>query len=142
MVKLEEVPDEELFASQTGPEKEEESDWDTDDESEVSSVASDDALDESLADRLAALADIIPPTYRKSIVSATSKTYSYATSALSFSGKSLWVISTSALLLGVPWALAFSDEQQIQEMEREFRMQQGASELLGQAPAPGTKPAL
>ena len=41
-------------------------------------------------------------------------------------GKTLWVVSTSALLLGVPWALAFSEEQQVQEMEREMRMQQNA----------------
>lgn len=58
--------------------------------------------------------------------------YSWASSVASFSGKSLWVISTSALLLGVPWALAFSEEQQVQEMEREMRMQQSANELLTQ----------
>ena len=39
------------------------------------------------------------------------------------------MVSTSALLLGVPWALAFSDEQQVQEMEREMRMQQSANEV-------------
>ena len=44
-------------------------------------------------------------------------------------GKTLWVVSTSALLLGVPWALAFSEEQQVQEMEREMRMQQSANEV-------------
>lgn len=38
-------------------------------------------------------------------------------------------MSTSALLLGVPWALAFSEEQQVQEMEREMRMQQSANEV-------------
>ena len=45
-------------------------------------------------------------------------------------GKTLWVVSTSALLLGVPWALAFSEEQQVQEMEREMRMQQSANEVF------------
>lgn len=39
------------------------------------------------------------------------------------------MVSTSALLLGVPWALAFSEEQQLQEMEREMQMQRGASEV-------------
>lgn len=39
------------------------------------------------------------------------------------------MISTSALLLGVPWALAFSEEQQVQEMEKEMRMQQAANEV-------------
>jgi mitochondrial import receptor subunit TOM22 len=58
-------------------------------------------------------------------------------------GKTLWVVSTSALLLGVPWALAFSEEQQVQEMEREMRMQQSANELLTQgAGQSNAKPAI
>lgn len=44
-------------------------------------------------------------------------------------GKTLWVVSTSALLLGVPWALAWSEEQQMMEMEREMKMQQSANEV-------------
>ena len=72
---------------------------------------------------------MLPPTYRKNLSKATSTGYSWATSALSMGGKTLWVLSTSALLLGVPWALAFSEEQQVQEMEREMRMQQSANEV-------------
>jgi import receptor subunit TOM22 len=98
-------------------------------ESDASDISADD-YEESLADRIAALADIVPPTYRKKLSSAADTTYDWATSGLSFSGKALWVISTSALLLGIPWALAFSEEQQMQEMEREMRMQQGANEVL------------
>jgi import receptor subunit TOM22 len=41
-------------------------------------------------------------------------------------GKTLWVVSTSALLLGVPWALAYSEEQMIVEQERAEMMQQRA----------------
>ncbi|KAM3422708.1 hypothetical protein BST61_g193 [Cercospora zeina] len=143
MVKLEEVPDEELYASQQGP-KDDEDEWDTDDaESEVSDVDDDDAYDESLLDRVYALKDIVPPTYRKSINNVIETSYSWASSAARFSGKSLWVISTSALLLGVPWALAFSEEQQVEEMEREMRMQQSANELLTQPGGQtGAKPAL
>lgn len=44
-------------------------------------------------------------------------------------GKTLWVVSTSALLLGVPWALAWSEEQQMMEMEKEMKMQQSANEV-------------
>lgn len=76
-----------------------------------------------------ALKDIVPPTYRKNLSSAANTGYSWVSKGLSFSGKSLWVLSTSALLLGVPWALAFSEEQQVQEMEREMRMQQSANEV-------------
>ena len=44
-------------------------------------------------------------------------------------GKTLWVVSTSALLLGVPWALAWKDEQAQVEMEKEMMMQQNANEV-------------
>lgn len=98
-------------------------------DSDVSEVNDDDAYDESLLDRIYALKDIVPPTYRKRMSNVAETSYSWATSVASFSGKSLWVISTSALLLGVPWALAFSEEQQVQEMEREMRMQQSANEV-------------
>ncbi|KAK5137324.1 hypothetical protein LTR08_000294 [Meristemomyces frigidus] len=145
MVKLEEVPDEELNAPQPGPTKEEEDEWDTDDESELSEIEDDDTLDETLFDRVAALQDIIPPTYRRNLESVASTGYSWASKAVGLSGKTLWVVSTSALLLGVPWALAFSEEQQVQEMEREMRMQQSANELLTQgagAGQTGARPAL
>lgn len=99
-------------------------------ESEISEADSEDIVfDETLYDRFVALKDIVPPQYRSSVSSAASTGYSWATSTLSFSGKALWVLSTSALLLGVPWALAFSEEQQVQEMEREMRMQQSANEV-------------
>ncbi|EME85695.1 uncharacterized protein MYCFIDRAFT_59699 [Pseudocercospora fijiensis CIRAD86] len=139
MVKLEEVPDEELYAPQQGP-KDDEDEWDTDSESEVSDDDDydDESLDESLLDRVYALKDIVPPTYRKHVSNVASTGYSWVSKSASFSGKAIWVISTSALLLGVPWALAFSEEQQVQEMEREMRMQQSASELL----TAGAKPAL
>ncbi len=71
----------------------------------------------------------MPPTYRKQLSNVTSTGYSWAAKAASMGGKTLWVVSTSALLLGVPWALAFSEEQQVQEMEREMRMQQSANEV-------------
>jgi import receptor subunit TOM22 len=98
--------------------------------SDISEVEDDDdALEETLAERLAALLDIVPPAYRKNIYNATSSAYSWTRSGAIWSGKAAWVISTSALLLGVPWALAFSEEQQVQEMEREMHAQQSANEV-------------
>ena len=85
--------------------------------------------EETLTERLYALADIIPPSTRASIQNLASTVYGYGAKTAAFSGKSAWVICTSALLLGVPWALAFSEEQQVQEMEREMRMQQSAGEV-------------
>lgn len=74
-------------------------------ESDISGVGDEDALDETFLDRVVALKDIVPPTYRKRIYNVSSTGYNWASSALSLGGKTLWVVSTSALLLGVPWAL-------------------------------------
>lgn len=43
---------------------------------------------------------------------------------LHFSGRTFWIISSSALLLGIPWALAWSEEQQMLEMEKEMKMRE------------------
>ena len=85
--------------------------------------------EETLADRLLALRDIIPPTTRSYIASKVDATTSWVKSGLVFSGKTLWVVSTSALLLGVPWALAFAEEQQLVEMEKEMRMREMGGEV-------------
>ena len=50
-------------------------------------------------------------------------------SAGSWGGKGMWVLSTSALMIGVPWALAFVEEQQVLEMEREQKAREGAGEV-------------
>jgi len=50
-------------------------------------------------------------------------------------GKTLWVVSTSALLLGVPWALAYSEEQMIVEQERaELQAQRAQNEVCEAVP--------
>ncbi|KAJ4305882.1 mitochondrial import receptor subunit Tom22 [Kalmusia sp. IMI 367209] len=127
MVKLEEVVDEEFLREQEGPHDED--DWDTD--SDTSSIA-DITPDETLYERLAALQDIIPAHTRRSIASKYNTATSWAKSGLSLGGKTLWVISTSALLLGVPWALAYSEEQMIVEQERAEMMNQRAQNEVSQ----------
>jgi import receptor subunit TOM22 len=85
--------------------------------------------EETLTERLLALRDIIPPTTRSYIADTVETTTSWVKSGLLFSGKTLWVVSTSALLLGVPWALAFAEEQQMVEMEKEMRMREMGGEV-------------
>jgi import receptor subunit TOM22 len=61
---------------------------------------------------------------------------------VNYGGKSLWVIATSILLLGIPYALALGEEQQYMEEERQRgMMEQGAQGMMqpGQGEA---KPAL
>jgi len=132
MVKLEEVADEDLVQPQEGPIGGED-DWDTDsdsDASETSSIASSTIESETLYDRLLALQDILPPKQRRYLNSTINTTTSLIKSSLSLGGKALWIFSTSALLIGIPFAMAYQEEQQMIEMEREMKMQQSASELL------------
>ena len=147
MVKLEEVEDEDLLKPQEGP-VEGEDEWDTDsgrlkfalplnaldiklilpfhiDDSDADSVTD----NESFLDRVSALKDILPPSQRRHISNAVSTTTSWVTTGGVWAGKALWIISTSALLLGVPWALAYTEEQQYAEMEREARLQEQGNQV-------------
>ncbi|KAI9760899.1 MAG: hypothetical protein M4579_001400 [Chaenotheca gracillima] len=137
MVKLEPVEDEHFAQQQTGAEEDEDDFTDTD--SEVSSVSDSDergdSLEESIADRLLALKDILPPKQRAIISNTAGTGFSWLKAGLGLGGKTLWVVSTSALLLGVPWAISFQEELTINEMEKEQKMQQSANELL----APGAQ---
>lgn len=94
-------------------------------ESDTSSIASA-PTDETLYERILALQDMIPASTRRSISSKVNTTSSWLKSGLLMGGKTLWVVSTSALLLGVPWALAYSEEQMIVEQERAELMAQRA----------------
>lgn len=69
---------------------------------------------------------MIPASTRRSVSSKISTTTSWIKSGLSFGGKTLWVVSTSVLLVGVPWALAYGEEQILVEQERAELMQQRA----------------
>ncbi|KAI0138559.1 mitochondrial import translocase, subunit Tom22 [Hypoxylon sp. NC0597] len=127
MVQLTEVVDEHFQAGQPGPEDDDDY---TDTDSEISNDSDYDPSNETLAERLYALRDIIPPQTRTSIANKFNATTSAISSVLSFGGKTLWVISTSALILGVPWALAWAEEQQVMEMEKEMKMREMGGEIL------------
>lgn len=48
---------------------------------------------------------------------------SWAEWGLSQAGNIAWIVSTSALLVGLPLALAIEDETRITQQEREMQMQ-------------------
>lgn len=99
-------------------------------DSEISSDEEDNVADEeTFADRISALKDIVPASTRSFISSKVDTTTSWIKSGLMLGGKTLWVVSTSALLLGVPWALAFVEEQQVVEMEKEMKMREMGGEV-------------
>ncbi|KAH8599701.1 mitochondrial outer membrane translocase complex, subunit Tom22 [Bisporella sp. PMI_857] len=134
MVELVEVEDESFENKQAGLSEE------TTKNSEISSDEDEyPAEDETFTDRIAALRDIIPPTTRSYISGKVDTTTGWIKSSLIFGGKSLWVISTGVLLLGVPWALAFAEEQQMVEMEKEMKARE---QLLQQGVAPQAQQSL
>ncbi|KAK5664322.1 hypothetical protein OQA88_540 [Cercophora sp. LCS_1] len=106
-------------------------------DSEISEGSDYDPSEESLADRLYALRDIVPATTRGWVWDKVETTSSLVKSSLFFVGRSAWAISVTALLVGVPYGLAYSDEQQIIAMEQEERMRQMGGELLTAGGQPG-----
>ncbi|KAH3686358.1 hypothetical protein WICPIJ_002720 [Wickerhamomyces pijperi] len=147
MVKLTQIDDETEFQEQkttsTGPVVQEEADFE-DEESEEEEEASDDEfeddfdINETLCERISALKDIIPAQQRTQISNAVSTTYNLFTSGLLKCGSFTWCFTTGALLLGVPLSLSILAEQQLMELEKEFKLQQGANDILasGDAAAP------
>ena len=72
----------------------------------------------------------MPPTTRAWFSSKFSTTKSYLGTAAVITGRIGWSVCTSALLIGVPFALAWAEESQIQEMEREQKMREQGGEML------------
>ncbi|KAI0018960.1 mitochondrial outer membrane translocase complex, subunit Tom22 [Xylariomycetidae sp. FL0641] len=144
MVQLHEIVDEHFQEGQAGPE-EDDADY-TDTDSDISDDSDFNPDDESLWDRIYALRNMIPPRVRYSVYDKVRSTSNAVRTVLSFSGKTAWVISSSALLIGVPFALAVSEEQQFLDMEREMNMRQQGGDLLtaganGQENAPNAQQA-
>ncbi|KAG9315916.1 mitochondrial import translocase subunit Tom22 [Chiua virens] len=91
----------------------------------LSSVASDLSVpDESLYDRLSALVDIVSPTTRQSISASVSKTSSFIKKTGRVVGNIVWIVTTSALLVGLPLALSLEDEAKVVQQEQEMLAQQ------------------
>lgn len=79
---------------------------------------------ESIWERISALKDIIPPSTRQSLFAKASKVSSYGSIGLLIGGKLAWVFTTTALLVGLPYALAVEDEMRITQQERDMMSQQ------------------
>jgi mitochondrial import receptor subunit TOM22 len=124
MVDFEEIKDEFYNGTDTAVDDEDEwsdesDDGDDDDEKEIAS--------ETLLDRIAALKDIIPAHQRDAIVHTLSKAYSYGTVATFIGGKAAYILITSVLMLGIPYALTLEEDRMIAEQERQMQMSQDMS---------------
>ncbi|KAK3374996.1 mitochondrial import receptor subunit tom22 [Podospora didyma] len=126
MVQLTEVEDEHFQQHQLVDDDEDFTDTD----SEISTDSNYDPIEESLAERLYALRDIVPPTTRGWVWNKIQSTTSAVQTALFFSGRAAWALSVSALLVGVPFALALAEDQNLTAMEQEQRMREMGNDLL------------
>ncbi|TDL23132.1 mitochondrial import translocase, subunit Tom22 [Rickenella mellea] len=100
-----------------------------------------DSPEESLWDRVKALVDIVPPATRYTIYSNLSKTAKVAKKTSKIAGNVIWIVTTSALLVGLPLAISLEDEAKIVAQEKEMlAQQQGAQQMLAGYPQPGSNP--
>ena len=75
--------------------------------------------------------DIVPPKARARLSNISSSLYSATSTGLTYGGKGLWIVATSVLLLGIPYALALGEEQQLMEEERQRGMMaEGAQGMM------------
>lgn len=97
----------------------------------LSSVGSDLDQNESFFDRVSALVDIIPPSTRHTIATRVGTAAGYMKTTAKVAGNVVWVITTSAILIALPLALAIEDEAKLVAQEREqMEQQQGQQQVL------------
>ncbi|KAF8610039.1 mitochondrial import translocase, subunit Tom22 [Ceratobasidium sp. AG-I] len=131
MVKVEEIRDKDLRAGSPYGSSEYSSSSDSV-ASTSSSVSTASAPEfETISERFAALVDIVPPTTRQSISNKIGAAASVVKRVGKIGGNIIWVVTTSALLVGLPLALALEDEAKIVQQEKEMlAQQQGAQGML------------
>lgn len=95
----------------------------------TSSLPPSNTLNETLSERILALRDMVPPSTRRRIANTSSQIAQIVKSSALWSGKGIYVLSTSLMLVGIPFALAYVDEHQALEMEREQRARETAGQV-------------
>jgi mitochondrial import receptor subunit TOM22 len=100
----------------------------------LSSVESEFAVEETLYERVIALKDIVPPSTRHAISTKISSASSFFRRSGKILGNVVWIVTTSALLVGLPLALSLEDEAKIVAQEKEMlAQQQGAQQVRPQS---------
>ena len=64
---------------------------------------------------------MIPPRTRRLLSNTLTSTLSFSKTGAWIGGKGLWVLTTGAVMLSVPFAVCMVEEQQIVEQEREMK---------------------
>lgn len=80
---------------------------------------------------------MVSPTTRGWFYHKYYTTTNFVKSTLSFAGRAAWAVSVSGLLIGVPFAIAFAEDQNYAAMEQEARMRELGSDVLTAGGAEG-----
>jgi len=129
MVKVEEIKDNDASRPYSNSEASASSD-------SLSSVSTTSSFDdgtpesESFFQRISALVDIVPPKTRSNITQTVNTTTSYIKKSTSVVGNIVWILTTSALLVGLPLALSVEGEAEIVAREREIEGQTEGQQML------------
>jgi mitochondrial import receptor subunit TOM22 len=118
MVKVQEVPDD------SSPYGSSDSEASGSSESLASAITDIDINNESIVDRIVALVDIVPPQTRHNISTRVSSVVSTVQKTGKVVGNIVWVLTTTALLVGLPLALVLEDEAKLAQQEKELTAQQ------------------
>ena len=86
-----------------------------------------DPTTETLADRIYALRDIVPPMTRARVSRVATTASDYGRVGARYGAKTVWIGVTSALLLVLPALFALESEQMIAAQEQEYLAQQGGA---------------
>jgi import receptor subunit TOM22 len=125
MVLVEEVPEEVLLR-----ENEHDSEFETDSVAASDDLLSDDEDEDFSLDRVVALKDIVPPQTRSAIAANVEGAKGWVSWGFQKTGAIAWIVSTSALLVGLPLALAIEDETRITQQEREMQAQSAGQQQV------------
>jgi mitochondrial import receptor subunit TOM22 len=128
MVEFEEIKDEHYQNDDDGFVTEDSGEF-SDTASEASQDEDIDIANETIFDRIIALKDMIPAERRHQISRFFSKSYQYGTMATFIGGKAAYILITSVLMIGIPYALSLDEDRMLAEQERQMQLQQGMSEV-------------
>ncbi|GAA5929894.1 Tom22p [Sporobolomyces koalae] len=136
-VKVEEVHDDDAWSSASSDIDDAASDIS---DSELQ-LAPFDPDQETFAERFYALKDIVSPTTRAAVSDAADSTLAWTRWTANKVGNAAWIVTTSALLVGLPLLLSIEGEGALVQQEKEYLAQPGAAQAFGAPPAPGSVPA-
>ncbi|KAK4056482.1 mitochondrial import receptor subunit Tom22 [Microbotryomycetes sp. JL221] len=101
-----------------------------------------DPSQETIKERLYALKDMVPPETRKTVRDVVAATTQWSKWSIAKAGSAAWIVTTSALVVGLPLMLSIEGEAALVQQEKEYLGQASAQQqqALG-APGAMTAPA-